>query len=132
MPRVFMLSHLPLFSAGVQTLLCREPGVEIVGLETDVERAIKAINVLKPDVVILDNDLQPGSLTPLALRLLEETQSKVIGLSLHSNTLYIYHKEKRVAHDIGDLMEAIKNNPPNEPPHSPAVQKRSREDKEAA
>ncbi len=132
MPRVYMLSHLPLFSQGVQALLCREPGVEIVGRETDVEKAIEAINALKPDVVILDNDLQAGSLAPVALRLLEETQAKVIGLSLQSNTLYIYHKEKRVAHDIGDLMEAMKNNSSNEPSHSPASRKRSCEDKEAA
>ncbi len=119
MTRVYMLSRVPLFSQGVQVLLCREPGVEIVGRETDVERAITAINALEPDVVVLDNDLQANDPTPIALRMLERTQAKVIGLSLGSNTLYIYRKEQRTAHNIADLMEAIKSNQ-SEPASDPS------------
>ena len=114
MLRVFMLSNLPLFSQGVELLLCREPGVEIVGRENDVEQAIKRINELKPDVVILDNDLQAADPAPIAVRILEHTQTKVMGLSLQGNTVYIYQKEQRTAHSIADLIAAMKNNPPKE------------------
>ena len=115
MLRVFMLSNLPLFSQGVELLLCREPGVEIVGRENDVEQALARINELKPDVVILDNDLQAADPAPIAVRILERTKTKVMGLSLHSNTIYIYRKEQCIAHGIEDLMDAIKNNPSKAP-----------------
>jgi DNA-binding NarL/FixJ family response regulator len=136
MIRVFMLSHLPLFSQGVEALLCREQGVEIVGRETDVEKAVERIKELEPDVVILDNDLQATDPAPIAVRILgEQTKTKVIGLSLQSNTIYIYRKEQRTAHRIEDLMEAIKNNLSKEPrelSNQSVVEQRNRQDKEDA
>lgn len=104
-----MLSYLPLFSQGVETLLSRQNGVQIVGRETDVERGIALIKQLEPDIVILDNDLYSSGPTPLAIRILEEPINvQVIGLSLQSNMISIYRREHRIAACVEDLVEALR------------------------
>jgi DNA-binding NarL/FixJ family response regulator len=105
MKRVFILSSHPLFSQGVESLLRQEPGVEIVGRETDVDNAMERIKELQPDVVILDN----GDPTPEVMCILREgVGTKVIGLNLQDNTVCIYRGEQRVVKSIEDLIEAIK------------------------
>lgn len=121
MVRVFMLSSLPLFSQGVETLLCRHNGVQIVGRETDVERGIERIRQLEPDVVILDDALYSSGPTPLAIRILEEPiNTQVIGLSLQSNILSIYRREHRTADCVEDLVEALRACAPL--PHESALE----------
>ena len=39
MIRILMVSSYPLFSQGIETLLCHQVGLEIVGRETDFDRA---------------------------------------------------------------------------------------------
>ena len=104
MKRVFILSSHPLFSQGVESLLRQEPGVDIVGRETDVDKAIERIKELQPDVVILDN----GDPTPEVMCILREgVGTKVIGLNLQDNTICIYRGEQRVVKEVEDLVEAI-------------------------
>ena len=105
MKRVFILSSHSLFSQGVENLLRRETGLEIVGRETDEEKAIERIKELRPDVVILDSD------DPAVIRILrEQLGSKVIGLNLQDNTICIYRGEQRVVKEVKDLVEAIEQN----------------------
>jgi DNA-binding NarL/FixJ family response regulator len=119
MKRVFILSSHPLFGRGVESLLCRETGLEIVGWETDVDNAIRRIRELQPDVVILDNADPACDPTPAVMRILREgVGTKVIGLNLQDNTMCIYRGEQRVVKEVTDLVEAIEPSPLSPKPMS--------------
>lgn len=108
MKRVFLLSCHLLFGRGVESLLRRERGLEIVGCETDVDQAVKRIKELRPDVVIVDSSDPAVDLTPGVMCILRERAgAKIIGLNLKDNTLCIYRGEQRIARKVEDLLEAI-------------------------
>jgi DNA-binding NarL/FixJ family response regulator len=113
MRRVFILSCHPLFGQGVESLLRREAGLEIVGQETDLDQAVERIKEIRPDVVILDCAEPARDPTPAVMRILREgLGTKVIGLNLQNNTLYIYRGEQRLVKEVKDLIEAIEPLPP--------------------
>jgi chemotaxis response regulator CheB len=115
MKRVFILSSHPLFGQGVESLLRREARLEIIGQETDVDKAVERIKELQPNVVILDCAEPTCDPTPVMMHLLKEgLDTKVIGLNLQDNTLYIYRGEQRRVKDVQDLIEAIE--PPSPEP----------------
>jgi DNA-binding NarL/FixJ family response regulator len=108
MKRVFVLSCHPLFGQGVELLLSQEAGLDIVGRETDLDRAIERIQELRPDVVIVDSNDSAYDLALVVMRILRERlPTRVIGLNLQENILCIYHGEQRVIKRLQDLVEAI-------------------------
>jgi AmiR/NasT family two-component response regulator len=108
MRRVFILSSHPLFGQGVESLLRQEARLEIVGQETDVDKAVERIKELQPNVVILDCTEPRCDPTPVVMHILREgLETKVIGLNLQDNTMYIYRGEQRVVEAVKDLVEAI-------------------------
>ncbi len=115
MKRIYMISSQLMFSLGIQTMLSGQPGIDIVGRETDVARAMEQIGLLRPDVVILDSkDLKsiPNNLVATILR--ESPGTKVISLNLENDRMRIYHGELRVANNLDDLLQVIENHE-NEP-----------------
>jgi DNA-binding NarL/FixJ family response regulator len=115
MKRVFILSSHPLFSQGVENLLRREAGLDIVGRETDADKALERIKEIRPNVVILECAEPTCDPTPVLMHLLREgVETKIIGLNLQDNTLYIYRGEQRVVKEVKDLIEAIE--PPSPEP----------------
>ena len=101
MKRIFMFSTNPLFGQGVESLLRRETGLEVVGREADVDKAIGRIKELRPDVVILDSGDPACAFTPAVMRILREgVGAKVIGLNLENNTMCIYRGEQRVVKEV--------------------------------
>ena len=112
MKRVFILSSHPLFSQGVENLLRREAGLDIVGREADADKALERIKEIRPDVVILDCAEPECDPTLAVMRILREgLETKVIGLNLQDNTICIYRGEQRVVKDVKDLVEAIEQSP---------------------
>jgi DNA-binding NarL/FixJ family response regulator len=108
MKRIFMLSSHPLFSQGVESLLRRQTGLEIVGREADADKALERIKELRPDVVVLDSaDLRDPM--PVVMRILREgVGAKVISLNLKDNTMHVYRGEQRVVKQVEDLVKVIK------------------------
>jgi DNA-binding NarL/FixJ family response regulator len=108
MKRVFIISSHPLFGRGIESLLCQETGVEILGWETDPDVAVERIKELWPDVVIVDCDDPGSSLTPGVICVLKERLGlRVIGLSLKENRISIYYGEQRIVREVKDLIEAL-------------------------
>ncbi|HEX9077903.1 MAG TPA: hypothetical protein VF932_19140 [Anaerolineae bacterium] len=121
MKRVFILSCHPLFSKGVETLLRQQQGFDIVGRESDLEKAIIRLKELRPDVVILDMGVPGGDYGPIRSRILDDNQGvKIVGLNLENNTFSIYHEEQRILHQVQDLMQAIENGQENLEPSAHA------------
>ncbi len=109
MPRVLLVSRNLLFSSGIARLLAHQANVEVVGQETDPSRAIECVKESKPDVVIVDSDSPEDDPAGLALAILKTGKVRVIGLGLNDNAIYIYRKERRIAHGVEDLMKAMEN-----------------------
>ena len=108
MKRIFILSSHPLFSQGVESLLCQKTGLDIVGREMDIDKALERLRELRPDVVIVDNSDAEAEFTPVVMCILRERLgTKVIGLNLQDNTICIYRGEQRVIKEVEDLVEAI-------------------------
>ncbi|MHC4130390.1 MAG: response regulator [Planctomycetota bacterium] len=75
---------------GLRSLLEKEDGMEVVAEAEDGRSAVKLVREVKPDVVIMDVSM-PDLNGILACRqvLAESDKVKVIGLSMHSDTLFI-------------------------------------------
>jgi chemotaxis response regulator CheB len=110
MKHIFMVSRYALFGDLVEGLLGEHSDLEIVGRESDCEKAIERIRELRPDVVILDNDDPDSELSPLVAHILgERLATRVIGLNPQNNTICIYRGEQRRAQGVEDLVEAIES-----------------------
>lgn len=116
MKRIFIISGYAMFGRGLESLLKQEDSeLEIVGQESDVERAIEQIKELKPDTVILDSDDPPYDSMPAVLRriLKDNLGIRIIGLSLQNNRLYVYVATQWVVNSVGDLLNAIFDDTPS-------------------
>ena len=108
MKRVIILLSHPLFGQGVESLLRRESGLEIVGRETDASRVIERIRELEPDVVIVDSADTACDPVPVVMRILSDrVGTRVVALNLQDNTMCVYRGEQRVVKEVQDLVEAI-------------------------
>lgn len=108
MTSIFIVSSFLMFSRGLESLLCQEGRLKVVGHEANIDQARKRILELQPDVVILDcTDPSPGSILPFIDILQENVGIKVIGVSLHNNSLYLYQARQGVLASVEELMGVI-------------------------
>jgi len=96
-----------MFAHGLRSLLSQDPDLQLVGQETDIDRALEQIKVSQPDIVILDSSGPSMQKLDLKRILLARPGLKVIGLSLNSNNLYIYQATQKVVDSILDFKLAI-------------------------
>jgi chemotaxis response regulator CheB len=88
---VFILYDHPLFASGLETLVRRAGGVEIVGMKAKGEEALNQIRALKPDVIVVEAEKKMPESCVLFFRLLEEQpQARVVRVSLEDNTVTHY------------------------------------------
>lgn len=112
MTTVFIISKYLMFSHGLESLIGQETGLQVIGHEKDLNRAMEAMKELQPDVVIFDSSdpMDDSGLTVMHILNLNP-DIRVISLSLQSNRLYIYQARQSVANSIEDLVQAIENDP---------------------
>ncbi|MCB0196275.1 MAG: response regulator [Anaerolineae bacterium] len=105
--RIFVLSDHMMFAHGIQSLLSCDLDYQIVGHDADVDKAIEKIKSLAPDIIIFDSSGPSRDKIELKRILLARPGTRVIGLSLNNNNLYIYHATQRIVQSIDDFREAI-------------------------
>ena len=106
--RVFIISNHQMFGRGLERILDYRTHIEVVGQETDVERAIRRIREIQPDVVILESNGPAYDSISMVFRILKQPSTpKVIGLNLHSNNLYVYEARRWTVRSVEDLVTAI-------------------------
>lgn len=112
--RLFIISTYPMFGYGLEKLLQQERGLNVVGYETNIDRALQQIKKLEPDVIILESDKAlPNNPSTILSRLLKENLgTKIIALSLQNNELIIYMTAQWLAKSIDDLVKAIQQEIP--------------------
>jgi DNA-binding NarL/FixJ family response regulator len=108
--RVFVISDLSLFGEGIEGLLGDEPGVEIVGRETDPRQAVKRIKEAHPDVIILtDGEAATGLDAELLGLVREGLHMRIVEVHLATNTMCIYCGEQQPIREIGDLVDTLRH-----------------------
>ncbi len=108
--RVFILSGPSLFGEGIRGLLCNEPGLEIVGRETDPQEAMRRIKEAPPDVVILTDAEAATELEAELLRLVREGfRMRIVEVHQATNTLCLYCGERQSIREVGDLVETVRH-----------------------
>jgi hypothetical protein len=108
--RVLLVSELSLFGEGIEGVLRQEPGLEIVGRETDPEQAVRHIKESPPDVVILTDGDAATDLGWELLRLVREGFGmRVVEVDLTSNTLCSYCGEQQRIRKVRDLADAVRH-----------------------
>jgi hypothetical protein len=109
MKRVFIFSKQTPLSREIEGLLCEEPGLEILGWDQNLERAIQRIQEIHPELlIVVDDDLAGVDTKPVAGELLEACGGiRVVQIGLHSNLLRVYGGESRLVKEVKDLLRAI-------------------------
>ena len=107
--RVVIASSHPLFGQGLRNLLKERhaTGVEVVGMVTNLEEAISALERLSPDLIIVDYDDQALNRDECLARFVEgEKKLRVVLLSLQSaGEAIIYDRRTLAASQIDDWLD---------------------------
>ncbi len=129
MTSIFIVSRYSLFSKGIETLLHQAEGLEIVGCEKDLTQAIEQIRSLQPDVVIVDSRDSDANRGIIMMQVMKEgLRTRVVGLSLNDNKIYVCQGEQKTIEELGDFWESITpgNYSRSEPTSTPSNRRQSR------
>lgn len=106
--RIFVISAYALFSNGLRDLLTQEPSLEIIGEAETLVEAFRHIEILHPDVIILDctDSLDGSGLAEIAL-LKAKPGIRVVSLSLKDNSIFIYQSTQKFIQSVSDLLSGL-------------------------
>lgn len=109
MQYVFICSSRSLFGQGVEHWLGGEPGLTIVGRESDPALALARIQALKPDVVLLvtGGPAQPAPCNGQQL-LHAGVTAKIIELDLQDSSVCVYRGQRQAVQAADDLLRVIR------------------------
>jgi len=108
MPSIYIISRHPIFGEGIEEMLRRREGVEILGVEREISKAIDQIVELQPEIVLIDcNDDQEEISTAMMQILRKGVKAKIIGLDIQSNSFYVYKREQHEVQRLDDLIQEI-------------------------
>jgi len=107
---LFVLSGPSLFGHGIEALICEQPGLELVGRETDPRQAVGRIKESHPDVVVCTNGEGATELEAELLRLTREgLHVRIVEVQLGTDTLCIYCGEQHPIREVGDLVHTVQH-----------------------
>ncbi len=96
--QLLIVSHYPLFDQGLQTILGRQAGVEVVGVCRDLEAVTGQARTLRPDILVVISEpagirrrVAPSSED--ALRQLKELAPTLIQIDLTDNSVQVYRRQ---------------------------------------
>jgi cytochrome c oxidase subunit II len=107
--RVLIASSHPLFGQGLRSLLRERQGsgVFVIGMVSNLEQALAALERLNPDLIIVDYDDEVLNRDEFLARFVEgERKLRVVLLSLHSGSeAIVYDRRTMAASQIDDWLE---------------------------
>jgi DNA-binding NarL/FixJ family response regulator len=96
--QLLIVSHYPLFDQGLQAILSRQTGVEVVGVCRDLETATAQAQTLRPNIVVVisepeDIRQRPALSRESALRQLNGLTPTLIQIDLADNSMQVYRQQ---------------------------------------
>ena len=105
--RTYIVYHHGLFAQGVRSILETRRAVKIVGMESDVGKALEAVRSLQPEVIIVEECTGKHQPMRLGAFLHSATGGRVVTLSLDHDSATVYQRNRMAATDPADLVKAI-------------------------
>jgi DNA-binding NarL/FixJ family response regulator len=106
--RAFIVYRNRLFAEGVRSVLAKRRTVQIVGMARNVTTALKAVQSLQPDVIIMEESA-PGKKTDRLEALLDgAVAGRVVRVSLDHYHATVYHRQHVASANAADLVKAIR------------------------
>jgi DNA-binding NarL/FixJ family response regulator len=106
--RTYIVYRHGLFARGIRSMLEERPIVQIVGMESDADAALKAVRSIKPDVIILEEAIPKRESDRLAIFLQGAAEGRVVRLSLEDDQAIVYNRSQAPAGNAADLVKAIR------------------------
>jgi DNA-binding NarL/FixJ family response regulator len=103
--RTYILYRHGLFAQGVRNVLEKQGGVQIVGMETNAAKALKAVRSLRPEVILVEESTRNDAQWPFFQFV---ATGRVIALSLEHAYATVYEQHRIRASDPADLVKAIR------------------------
>ena len=104
--RVFVIWIHPLFHESVRLLL-KHPDLIWVGASADFKAAHEDILRLLPDTIIFEKTEAGIPAEVVEILEIEKEDIRIIGLSMDDNEISLYHRERQMVMEIGDLLQFI-------------------------
>ena len=107
--RIFIVYQHGLFAQGLQSLLGKRPRtIQILGMESDPAKALKAVRSLKPDVIIAEEgSTDKGREICVGMFLKDSTVDRVLTLSLDHHFTTVYTKKRVATPGPANLVKTI-------------------------
>jgi len=105
--RTYIVYHHGLFAQGVRSVLESRHAVQIVGMESDVNKALKAVESLQPEVIIVEECKAKPQPMRLGAFLHGAAGGRVVTLSLDHGFATVYQRNRITATDPAELVKAI-------------------------
>jgi chemotaxis response regulator CheB len=106
--RAYIVYHHGLFAQGVRSVLQKRRTVQVVGMESDVMKAVKAVRSLHPDVIIVEEPTEKAQSVQLGPFLEFAAAGRVVTLNLTHQYATVYDRHRVAATDPTDLVKAMR------------------------
>ena len=106
--RTYIVYENGLFAQGVRSVLEEQCAVKVVGMESDVAKALKAVRSLQPEVIIVEECTGAHQRMRLGALLHSAAAGRVVTLSLDHAFATVYQRNRIPATDLGELVRVVK------------------------
>ncbi len=114
--RIYIVYCDGLFAQGMRSLLeCKNAG-EVVGMESDVARALAAVRALRPEVLIVQESTDLDRSSGLSMFLRQAAAPRIVALSLDHDYAIVYESCRVPARNPAEFANAIRGGHPQELP----------------
>jgi hypothetical protein len=108
MRQVFVFSEQVPFGRDLAGLLDPEAELEVLGWETDLEKAIRRIIKIRPSAVIVAGQGAASDCGPAVTRLQTECPGiQIAEINLETGVVRIYGGEDQIVQELRDLLSAV-------------------------
>jgi hypothetical protein len=106
--RVLIVSGRELFAEGMGEWLRQQLDVDIVGQESDMDKAAESVAQLQPDVILFEIEHDARDPSGALMRFLRNgLDTQIVGVNLQENCISLYYKGHWVMQKVGDLLHVI-------------------------
>lgn len=115
--RVLIISRHPMLGQAMETWLRHQQGIDVVGWEEDVSKAGDGIEILEPDVIIIDTtDTARTPLEALMCKLADRPGAKIMKVNLEDNSISLFSSQEQTMDCVEWLLTIMRGIPPVNPP----------------